>query len=122
MKSALRNKGSFICPPDIFANFYNRKTNCELKGWVSEQTWSGAAAVKVTRAQIQAEAEKRESAARGAKQATPAVQTHLDKPLEENLNRTDPDIVNASNVEDAIAALRYNSNDSSQHCKQLTDS
>ena len=79
------------------------------KGWVSEQTWRGVAAVKVTRAQIQAEAEKRESAARGAKQATPAVLTHLDKPLEENLNRTDPDIVNASNVEDAIAALRYNS-------------
>merc|ERR1712198_90905 len=66
---------------------------------------TGVAAVKVTRAQIQAEAEKRESAARGAKQATPAVQTHLDKPLEENLNRTDPNIVNASNVEDAIAAL-----------------
>ena len=111
-----------ICPPGIFVNFYNRKSNCELKCWVSEQTWSGAAAVKVTRAQIQAEAEKRESAARGAKQATPAVQTHLDKPLEENLNRTDPDIVNASNVEDAIAALRYNSNDSSQYCKQLTNS
>jgi len=64
----------------------------------------GPAAVKVTRAQIQAENERREAAARpgGTK---PAVETHLDKPLEENLNRTDPEIVSASNVEDAIAAL-----------------
>ena len=36
----------------------------------------------------------------------PAVETHLDKPLEENLNHADPEIVTASNVEDAIAALR----------------
>lgn len=64
---------------------------------------SGLAAVKLTRAQIQAETEKREAAARGNKPA--AVETHLDKPLEENLNRTDPEIVTASNVEDAIAAL-----------------
>lgn len=64
----------------------------------------GVAAVKVTRAQIQAETEKRDAVARGTKpQAT--IETHLDKPLEENLNRTDPEIVTASNVEDAIAAL-----------------
>ena len=67
---------------------------------------TGLAAVKLTRAQIQAETEKREAAARGNK-PDKAVETHLDKPLEENLNRTDPEIVTASNVEDAIAALRY---------------
>ena len=66
---------------------------------------SGGSTAKVTRAQIRVEAEKREAAARG--QAKPSVETHLDKPLEDNVNRADPTVVTATNVDEAIAALRY---------------
>jgi len=70
---------------------------------------SGGSASKMTRAQIRAEAEKREAAARGAAQAKAAnkavVTSHLDQPLQENLNRVEPEAVTATNVDDAIAAL-----------------
>lgn len=41
----------------------------------------------------------------------PAVMTHLEVPLEENINRVVPDegTVEARTIEDAIAALRYGS-------------
>jgi len=68
---------------------------------------SGGTTSKITRAQIRAETEKREAAARGASAATAKAtsDTHLDKPLHENLNRVEPEAVSARNVEDAISAL-----------------
>jgi len=74
---------------------------------------SGGSTAKITRAQIRAETEKREAAARGAALAAAAaagqtkakVENNLEEPIPENLNRVEPEAVTASNVEDAIAAL-----------------
>ena len=63
---------------------------------------------KLTRAQIRAEAERRAAAAMAAVQnkQKAAAETHLDKPIEENLNRTDPEVISATGVDQALAALR----------------
>ena len=61
---------------------------------------------KMTRAQIREDTEKREAIARGNK-VTDEVKTHLDAPLEENINRVQVEGVEARNVDEALSALRY---------------
>jgi len=62
---------------------------------------------KVTRAQIRENAEQREKAAKSQAAAKEKeVITHLDTPLEENLNRVDLGSETATNLDDAIAVLR----------------
>merc|ERR1719228_2961172 len=60
--------------------------------------------VKVTRAQILEEEAKREAAARGK---SVEVETHLSKPLEENVNRVEVEN-DARTVEEAISVLSIN--------------
>jgi len=60
--------------------------------------------VKVTQAKIREEAEKRELAAKNAACKKPE-ETHLSKPLDENINRIELESADARNVEDAISVL-----------------
>lgn len=66
--------------------------------------------VKVTQAQIREETERREKAARGGK-AAPEPETHLTKPLPENINRVAVEGAEARNVEEAIAVLSIKDED-----------
>ena len=60
------------------------------------------------RAQIRDNEEQREKAAKSQAAAKEKeVITHLDTPLEENLNRVDLGSETATNLDDAIAVLRY---------------
>ena len=60
------------------------------------------------RAQIRENAEQREKVAKSQAAAKEKeVITHLDTPLEENLNRVDLGSETATNLDDAIAVLRY---------------
>ncbi|XP_067002713.1 coiled-coil domain-containing protein 124 [Anabrus simplex] len=67
---------------------------------------------KITRAQIEEENEKRRLAAVKSK---PEVETHLSKPLEENINRVMVDGEEARTVEEAIAVLSVKSSDVDKH-------
>jgi len=70
------------------------------------------APVKITRAQIQENAEKREIAdktkLKGGSNGEKEVITHLEMPLEENLNRVDIESETATNLDEAIAVLSLN--------------
>jgi len=66
---------------------------------------SKANPVKVTQAKIREEAEKRERAARKST-AKPELETHLSKPLNENINRIACDGAEARSVDEAISVLR----------------
>ncbi|XP_065335307.1 coiled-coil domain-containing protein 124 [Cloeon dipterum] len=59
---------------------------------------------KVTRAEIEAEAERRQQAATIANKKE-EVKTHVEKPIEENVNRLQVDGLEARSVEDAISVL-----------------
>lgn len=59
---------------------------------------------KITRAQIQIDNEKR--AVKKTTEETTPVETHIEKPLEENLNRAQPEEI-ATTIDEAIAMLRY---------------
>ena len=61
---------------------------------------------KLSRAQIRQETEKRDAIARGKAQQEQE-NTHLSKPLEENINRVAVDGEEARTVEEAISVLRY---------------
>jgi len=63
--------------------------------------------VKVTQAQIRAEEARREAAARGKN--VKEVETHLSKPLEENVNRLEVEGQEARTVEEAISVLSISS-------------
>jgi len=63
--------------------------------------------VKVTQAQIRAEEARREAAARGKN--VKEVETHLNKPLEENVNRLEVEGQEARTVEEAISVLSIGS-------------
>ncbi|CAB0018022.1 unnamed protein product [Nesidiocoris tenuis] len=62
---------------------------------------------KITRAQIEEEKEKRQAAALGASGSTPKpkVETHLTKPIEENVNRLIVEGDEARTVDEAIRVL-----------------
>jgi len=76
---------------------------------------SKANPVKMTQAKIREEAEKREAAARrataGAGKSGQEPQTHLTKPLEENVNRIQVEGSEARTVEEAIAVLSISEGD-----------
>lgn len=75
----------------------------------SIQTAGKQPAAKITRAQIQAETERRNAAAAKAALGVEKVakpKTHIDQPLEENINRLQPDEI-ANTVDEAIKMLRY---------------
>jgi len=59
--------------------------------------------IKVTQAQIREEGARREAAARG--KSVTEVETHLNKPLEENVNRMEVEGEEARTVEEAISVL-----------------
>ena len=67
----------------------------------------------IFRAHIREEEEKREAAARGKKSGKDGktinkeTMTHLDVPIEENLNRMDIGSETATNLDEAITVLRY---------------
>jgi len=65
---------------------------------------SKANPVKVTQAKIREEAEKRERAARKCA-VKPEIETHLSKPLNENINRVSCEGAEARSVEEAISVL-----------------
>jgi len=65
---------------------------------------SKANPVKVTQAKIREEAEKRERAARKSA-VKPEIETHLSKPLNENINRVSCEGAEARSVEEAISVL-----------------
>ncbi|XP_042242183.1 coiled-coil domain-containing protein 124-like [Homarus americanus] len=69
---------------------------------------------KVTQFQLQKIKEK-QTEQQSRKVATEDSQTHLDVPLVENLNRTDDEIVSASGVDAAIAALSVQDDSSDRH-------
>eukprot|EP00088_Acartia_fossae_P060613 TRINITY_DN7260_c0_g1_i3.p1 TRINITY_DN7260_c0_g1~~TRINITY_DN7260_c0_g1_i3.p1 ORF type:complete len:236 (-),score=95.82 TRINITY_DN7260_c0_g1_i3:209-916(-) len=78
---------------------------------------SKANPVKMTQARIREEAEKREAAARaanaakgGSSAAQQAVDTHLTKPLQENVNRIQVEGEEARTVDEAIAVLSLKDN------------
>ena len=70
----------------------------------------GGQTQKMSRAQIREEAERREAVARGRAAAATNndINTHLSKPLEENINRVEVDAVEARTVDEALSVLRYN--------------
>lgn len=68
-------------------------------------------ATKVTRAQIITEVEKRNTPA----SSTPKVETHLTKPLEENINRVVVEGEEARSITEAIAILSVNSPQEDKH-------
>jgi len=72
---------------------------------------SKAAPQKVTQAQIKAEAEKRAEAARKAAAGKDEPVTHLSMPLQENINRLQPEGESASSVTEAIKVLSVNPNE-----------
>jgi len=63
-------------------------------------------APKITRAQIRDNEEQREKAAKSQAAKEKEIVTHLDTPLEENLNRVDIGSETASNLDEAISVLR----------------
>ena len=64
--------------------------------------------ILLLRAQIRENTEQREREAKSQAAAKEKeVVTHLDMPLEENLNRVDLGSETATNLDDAIAVLRY---------------
>lgn len=65
----------------------------------------GGQTQKMSRAQIREEAERREAIARG--KAAVETKTHLDAPLEENVNRVQVEGVEARTVDEALSVLRY---------------
>lgn len=65
----------------------------------------GGQTQKMSRAQIREEAERREAIARG--RANQDTKTHLDAPLEENVNRVQVEGVEARTVDEALSVLRY---------------
>ena len=69
----------------------------------------GGQTQKMSRAQIREEAERREAVARGRAAAATNndINTHLSKPLEENINRVEVDAVEARTVDEALSVLRY---------------
>ncbi|XP_054277722.1 coiled-coil domain-containing protein 124 [Macrosteles quadrilineatus] len=69
-------------------------------------------AAKITRAQITAEAERRNQAATGKPKA---VETHLDQPLEENINRMTLEGEEARTVDEAINLLSSKDVDVDKH-------
>ena len=78
----------------------------EVKNLLEKETTSlnppsKQSASKITRAQILEETEKRNAAATKKKEPV----THIDKPLEENINRLQVDGLEARTVNDAIAIL-----------------
>ena len=58
------------------------------------------------RAQIRDNEEQREKAAKSQAAKEKEIVTHLDTPLEENLNRVDIGSETASNLDEAISVLR----------------
>uniref|UniRef100_A0A0A9XE38 Coiled-coil domain-containing protein 124 n=1 Tax=Lygus hesperus TaxID=30085 RepID=A0A0A9XE38_LYGHE len=69
---------------------------------------------KVTRSQIEEEKERRQAAAMSAS-AKPKVETHLSKPLEENINRLVVEGEEARSVDDAIRVLSLNPDAEDKH-------
>ena len=69
----------------------------------------GGQTQKMSRAQIREEAERREAIARGRSvpKTNNEVNTHLSKPLEENVNRAEVATVEARTVDEALSVLRY---------------
>ena len=61
--------------------------------------------VKKTQMQIREETQRREMIARGQKEASEP-ETHLSKPLEENVNRLQVEEESARTVEEAISVLK----------------
>ncbi len=69
------------------------------------QAKKGGQTQKISRAQIREDAERREAIARG-QAAKEKQDTHLSKPLEENINRVEVDGVEARTLDEAISALK----------------
>jgi len=67
--------------------------------------------VKLTQARIREETERRELAARGSKAAVQQPETHLTKPLEENINKLKVEGQEARSVEEAISVLKIGDED-----------
>lgn len=63
-------------------------------------------ASKITRAQIEAESEKRKAAALATTQKTNKPKPRIDEPIEENINRMQPEEI-ANTIDEALAMLRY---------------
>jgi len=72
---------------------------------------SKAAPQKVTQAQIKAENDRRAEAAKKASSIQDEPQTHLSAPLQENINRLQPEGDSASSVTEAIKVLSVNSSE-----------
>lgn len=68
-------------------------------------------ASKITRAQIQTQTEKRNAAAQATTQKTnkPKTKTHLDEPIQENINRMQPEEI-ANTIDEALAMLSTSDN------------
>lgn len=81
-----------------------RQNLAELEEKSTLSTLSKANPVKVTQAKIREEAEKRQQAAKNAGKKT-EIETHLSKPLDENVNRLTVDGAEARSVEEAISVL-----------------
>lgn len=63
-------------------------------------------ASKITRAQIQTQTEKRNAQATTQKTNKPKTKTHLDEPIQENINRMQPEEI-ANTIDEALAMLRF---------------
>ena len=75
---------------------------------MNTQAYANRKIILLLRAQIRENAEQREREAKSQAAAKEKeVVTHLDMPLEENLNRVDLGSETATNLDDAIAVLRY---------------
>ena len=88
------------------------ETKALLETEMASDKYKASAAMKVTRAQIQVDIEKRNIQ---SSSSTPKIETHLTKPLEENINRVEVEGDEARSVTEAISILSVNSPQEDRH-------